>query len=289
MAEPTPDRIDTAVPGPHGAVPVRVYRPVQASGVGIVWIHGGAFYLNDIEVPEADWVSQCFAEAGITVVSVDYRLANDGIHFPVPSDDCLAAWQWATTDSDLDVEAGAWHIGGGSAGGNLAASVALQARDGRAALPRTSVLVYPVLHSELPAPSAELAEKIARLPEDRRFPAEHSAWVNLNYVGDPDLLTEPYAFPSYGTHEGLPPTLIINADHDDLRSSGEAYGAQLVTAGVDTVVIREVGVYHGHLNAPETAGAQRTVRRMIDWLTRSDLVGEPHEHRESATVDTRLI
>jgi acetyl esterase/lipase len=140
-----------------------------------------------------------------------------------------------------------------------------------------------VLHSELPTPSAELAEKIANLPDNRRFPPEETVRINLNYVGDEALLTEPYAFPSYGRQEGLPPTLIVNSDSDDLRSSGEAYGAQLVAAGVDTVVLREVGVYHGHLNEPDTPGAQRTVGRMIDWLTRSALVGEPHESLQTAT------
>jgi acetyl esterase/lipase len=284
MADATIIRTDTTVPGPHGPVPVRVYRPQDGVGlgVGIVWIHGGAFYMNDLDVPEADWVAQCFAEAGVTVVSVDYRLANDGVHYPVPSDDCLAAWRWATGDSELGVPAQNWHIGGGSAGGNLAASVALQARDGRARLPKSSVLVYPVLHSEVPSPSPELAEKIARLPIELRFPPEHSERINLNYVGDPRFLTEPYAFPAHGRQEGLPPTLIINSDHDDLRASGEAYAAQLASAGVDVAVVREVGVYHGHLNHPETSGARTTVRRMVDWLTRSELVGEPHESLQAA-------
>lgn len=283
MTNPLVARTNMTVDGPHGPVAIRMYHPDQANGTGIVWIHGGAFHLGDLDVPEADWVARCFAVAGITVVSVDYRLANDGVHYPIPSDDCMAAWRWATENSDLGVRAGGWHIGGGSAGGNLAASVALQARDGRARLPRTNVLVYPVLHSQLPTPSTELAEKIATLPDERRFTPSESFALNLNYVGDPGLFTEPYAFPSYGTQEGMPPTLIINADADDLRASGEAYGAQLVTAGVDTVVVREVGVFHGHLNEPGTPGAQKTVRRMIDWLTRSELVGESHEGLEAAT------
>ena len=270
-------RTTTSIPGPHGPVRIRIYEPDRPIGTGIVWIHGGGFRVNDIDVPEADWVSQLFAEAGITVVSVDYRLATDGVHFPVPSDDCLAAWRWASEDSELSVEPTDWHVGGGSAGGNLAASVSLQARDGRALLPRTSVLVYPVLHSRFPEPSAELAAKLADLPPEHRIPPELPDETNLNYVGDPELLTDPYAFPAYGRLEGLPPTLIINSDADLLRTSGEAYGAQLVLAGVDTVVIRENGVFHGHLNAPDTPGAMSTVRRMIDWLTGSALYGRAHE------------
>lgn len=86
--------------------------------------------------------------------------------------------------------------------------------------------------------------------------------TTLNYVGEPALLTEPYAFPTYARQEGLPPTLIINSDHDGMRSSGEANGAQLVAAGVDIVVIREVAVYHGHLNAPETTAPRRP---LVEW------------------------
>lgn len=268
---------DTTVPGPHGPVVIRIYHPESPSGAGIVWIHGGAFHSNDIDVPEANWVSQRFAEAGIAVVTVDYRLAKDGIHYPVPSDDCMAAWHWATERSELGVAANGWHVGGGSAGGTLAASVSMQARDGLARMPRSSVLVYPVLHSEIPAPSAALAEKLRSLPEVQLGPEDDGEWINLNYVGDRALLTEPYAFPAHGRQEGMPPTLIINSDLDHLRASGEAYAAQLAAAGVDTVVIREVGSLHGHLNQPESPEAHRTVRRMIEWLTPSELVGEPHE------------
>jgi acetyl esterase/lipase len=277
MTVPLIQQTDTTVPGPHGPVGVRIYRPATAGGPGIVWIHGGGFRENDINVPEAHWVSQLFAGAGITVVSVDYRLAVDGVHFPVPSDDCLAAWRWATESSDLGVEPGAWHIGGGSAGANLAASVSLQARDGRARLPLTSVLIYPVLHSEFPAPSAELAEKVASLPAELQIPHELSEDLNINYVGERSLLTHPYAFPGYGQLEGLPPTIIINSETDILRASGEEYGAQLVRAGVDAVVIREAGVLHGHLNDVGSPGAVRTVDRMIDWLTRTTLYGGAHE------------
>lgn len=74
--------------------------------------------------------------------------------------------------------------------------------------------------------------------------------LNINYVADESLLTHPYAFPAHGNLAGLPPTLVVNADVDDLRPSGEAYAAALVTAGVDVTVNREVGSDHGHLIEP---------------------------------------
>jgi acetyl esterase/lipase len=261
---------DTTIPGPHGPVPIRIYGPAGAGTVGLVWIHGGAFRTGDLDVPEADWVSRRLAGAGITVVSVDYRLAVDGVHFPVPSDDVLAAWTWATTTAStpgrLGVPAARWHIGGGSAGGNLAASVTLQARDRRATLPLSSVLIYPVLHSELPASSPGLAARLTHLPTEQRFPADLTRELNVNYVGKESLLTHPYAFPAHADLTGLPPTLIVNADLDDLRPSGEAYAAALALAGVDVTVVHEPGVTHGHLNEPGSAGARRTVQRIRDWL-----------------------
>jgi acetyl esterase/lipase len=268
---------EETVPGPHGPVPVRLYEPVHPKGAGLVWLHGGAFYMGDLDVPEADWVSRCLAEAGITTVSVDYRLALDGVRFPVPTDDVLAAWDWASSGQRLGVAPESWHLGGGSAGGNLAASVAMQARDGRGRLPRSSVLVYPVLHDELPPASPELRAKVARLPREEQFTPEASRELNLNYVGQEDLLKHPYAFPANGVLEGLPPTLIVNSDHDGLRASGQAYAAALALAGVDVTVVREVGVGHGHLNQATSPGAQRTVNRIISWLTHPDLIGEPHE------------
>nr|WP_277355736.1 alpha/beta hydrolase [Cellulomonas hominis] len=241
-------------------------------------MHGGAFCLGDLDIPEADWVSRQVAASGITVVSVDYRLAVDGVRFPVPGDDVLAAWTAVTGDGlGLGIGPRRWHVGGGSAGGNLAAATALRARDGEARLPRSTVLVYPVLHQELPPASAELRAKVAALPDEARFPPGESRRLNLNYVGDEALLAHPYAFPANGRHEGLPPALVVNADLDDLRASGEAYAAALAAAGVDVTVVREVGVRHGHLNEPELPGARRTVARIVAWLRQEDLLGEPHE------------
>ncbi|MDA2809361.1 alpha/beta hydrolase [Nocardiopsis sp. RSe5-2] len=270
--------VDTHAPGPHGEVPVRVYLPEKPWGIGLVWLHGGAFRMGDLDVPEAHRVAGALADDGITVVSVDYRLAVDGVHFPVPSDDALAAWKWAVGDGGLGVPPRCWHIGGGSAGGNLAASVALQARDGAAPLPASSVLVYPVLHEEVPAPSEELAAKLSRAPAERRFSHERSQELNLGYVGRPELLRHPYAFPAYGTVEGLPPTLIVNAEIDDLRPSGEAYAAQLAAGGVGVAVVLEPGALHGHLNEPESPQARRTVRRIRAWLSGEGAVlGGPRE------------
>jgi acetyl esterase len=274
---------DGNIAGPHGPVQVRRYEPAEPAGVGLLWLHGGAFCMGDLDLPEADWVSRTLAAEGITVVSVDYRLAVEGVHFPVPSDDVLAAWRWVCSDDRLGVPEEHWHLGGGSAGGNLAASVAIQSRDLGETMPRSMVLAYPVMHEVLPPASAELQAKVAQLPAECRFTAQESRDLNLNYVGREELLTHPYAFPANADLHGLPPALIINCDLDDLRASGEAYAAALALAGVDVAVVREVGVRHGHLNDPTLAGSIRTVERIAAWLAHGHLTGEAHE-RLSAPV-----
>src|SRR5689334_18684751 len=115
---PLPPQVETrdeTAPGPHGPVPVRVYLPAGgATGrPALVWVHGGAFVSGDLEMPEADWTArQICGRAGAVVVSVDYRLCNDGIHYPVPHDDVLAAYRWVRDGAgDLGIDAGRISLG----------------------------------------------------------------------------------------------------------------------------------------------------------------------------------
>ena len=85
------------IPGPHGPVPVRTYRPAGAAGATLLWVHGGGFRHGDLDMPEAHLVSaELASRAGAYVVSVGYRLAVDGVRYPVPLDDVFAAWGWAS-------------------------------------------------------------------------------------------------------------------------------------------------------------------------------------------------
>ena len=287
---------DRVLAGPHGDLRVRVYEPAPDAGrvAGLVWAHGGAFMHGDLDMPEADWVARSLAGAGVVVVSVDYQLAPafdyrdpvvpgtpGGARFPVASEEVTFAWGWAR-DAGLGVGPERWSLGGASAGGNLAAGAALRLRDARGPQPRSVVLAYPVAHYELPAASPELAAKIAALPPDRDFPPEAMRAMGANYLGagdlgDSDLPISPYAHPGGQDLRGLPPTFVLTSDHDALRSSGEAYGAELAAAGVDVLLVREDSTYHGHLNEPGTAGAARSITRLAAWLTVDGLVGTPHE------------
>jgi acetyl esterase/lipase len=270
--------IDAEFAGPHGPVPIRVYRvPGSDTRNGLLWIHGGAFMFGDLDMPESHWVAQQLATEERVVVTADYRLApvpdslapyvepRPGFHFPVASEELTALFDSLVT-TELVAPTTDWVIGGASAGGNLSAGAALRLRDQEGAQPRGLQLVYPLLHAELPPFRPELAEKVSKLPDAQRSDASSVAGLNLHYVGQADLLANPYAFPGGHDLEGLPSTFILNSDNDGLRASGEAFASELAAAGVDVKVIREPGSSHGHINGPDNIGAAQSIGRIEAWL-----------------------
>jgi acetyl esterase len=275
---------DRLVPGPHGDIPVRIYPAHGAAAApGLVWLHGGGFAYGDLDMPEGDWVARQLAGRGIGVVSVSYRLApplpaqpddglrTDGAHYPVPSDDVLAAFIWTVDHAaELGLDPGAISLGGASAGAALAAGAAMRLRDAGRHVPARVLLAYPTVHAVLPEPPAELATKLTALSEDLLFRPEAVARMNLNYAGDPLVLLSPYAFPGGHDLTGLPPTLILNSDSDSLRSSGEAFADELRAAGVEVTCRFEPGSTHGHLNRPERPEAAASLATMSDWLLAAD-------------------
>ncbi len=255
-------------PGPHGEVPVRVYRPPagRESRFGLVWAHGGAFMFGDLDMPEADVVArELVARTGATVVSVDYHLCHGGVHFPIPHDDVHAAFGWAAGESGLLPDGAPWALGGASAGGNLAAGVAQRLRDEGGRAPSRLVLAYPVVHDPVPIGSAQLQAQLNLLPAVLRFPPESTAHLNRNYLGD-NPSEVPYAFPALGRLDGLPPTLVIICEYDDLRPSGEAIAEALRSAEVPVTVELVEGVTHGHLNIPGLPAALHSLAGMAAFL-----------------------
>jgi acetyl esterase/lipase len=260
---------DAVAPGPHGPVPVRVYRTLEP-GAGrplLVWCHGGGFVGGDLDMPEADATArEVSSRAGAVVVSVDYRLATHGVHFPVPHDDVVAAYRWAVASAaDLGASADRVTLGGASAGANLAAGACLRLRDEGDA-PASLLLLYPAVHAELPPPSEELAVKLKILSPLAAFASPVFGPVFENYLGAPLAEATPYAAPALAELSGLPPTLIINCEYDGLRSSGEAYTQSLAAAGVSVTQLLAEDVLHGHINSPWLPQAQRSYADMADWV-----------------------
>lgn len=251
----------------EGVVYMRLYRdPRLPATAALVWVHGGGFVCGSLEYAEANWVGHELASQGIPVLTVGYRKALHGLHYPAPSDDVLDGWKWAVAHADeLGVAPLQLHLGGASAGGNLVAGVCKRLRDDGLPLPASLALVYPLLHSELPS----LA------PEDEALCRQHvKAFAEpiyirdgyLNYVGKPANLHDPYATPAVGSLNGLPPTYIINAQYDSMRASGEAFAAQMVADGGIAICECEKGPRHGYLLTPSSPHAQSTTARIAHWI-----------------------
>ena len=150
---PVHDVADRTIPGPAGDIPVRVFRPSAATGLPLLlWFHGGGWVTGNLDTH--DQLGRLLADAvGAVVVSVDYRLAPEA-KFPAAADDCLAAYEWALAHADeVGADPARVAIGGDSAGGNLAAVVALDARERGLPQPKLQLLVYPVTDYEFDSAS----------------------------------------------------------------------------------------------------------------------------------------
>ena len=260
---------------------MRVY-PADAAAPrptpGLVWAHGGGFVAGDLDMPEADWLARTFAARGVTVVSIDYRLAGDSDgRYPAGSDDVLAAWSWTLDQAEeLGIDPARVAIGGGSAGGNLVAGAVLRLL-GRApaatgpTLPAGVFLAYPTLLAVQPAPGPELRAALDANPVADRFGPDAVRGMYEQYLGGPvddAPLTAAPGLAEPSDVVGFPPTIVVNGDVDELRVSGELFAATLAAAGVPVELAFEPGTEHGHLNRPDEPAASATVDRVAAWIDR---------------------
>lgn len=234
---------DTAAATPAGDVPVRIYTPAEADAYGlIVYLHGGAFFSGSLDTH--DGVARALStETGYRVVSVGYRLAPDAA-FPAGLDDSYAVVRWAAENgAALRWDGEHLAIAGDSSGGNFAAAVTAMAHDDGFDRITHQILFYPSVDLDFDT------GRYASLRENARGYGLETVGLKpwnsfyLDSGADPaDPLVSPIKRDDLA---GLPPALIITAEHDPLRDEGERYGERLKDAGVDVVVRRYPGVGHG--------------------------------------------
>ncbi|KQW47252.1 hypothetical protein ASC77_12255 [Nocardioides sp. Root1257] len=258
---------DTTVPGPHGPVPVRLYTPDRRTTdlPCLVWMHGGAFMMGDLDMPEADRTArEVCARAGALVVSVDYRLAVGGVHFPVPLDDVVAVVRWVRDSAvDLGVDPDAIAVGGASAGANLGTAAVLRLRDEDGWQPASLVAAYGVYHPVLPPATAEIDELMAEVPALLGFTDEQTAGFTANYLGASPESADGRSMPALADLTGLCRVLMIDAEYDDLRRSEEPFHEALLAAGVDVTRHLMPGLMHGFLNLPAEVEPVGTAFQLI--------------------------
>ncbi len=243
---PQVDRVkEYAASGPHGPIPVRVYRGAGTADLGSlpvhVYYHGGGWVLGDLD--SHDWVCRRIANAAqCAVVSVDYRMAPEHV-FPAAYEDALAAVHWVQKNANmLRVDPSRMAVGGDSAGGNLAASVALALRDAGTKL-KAQILVYPAVDLSMSG------DYYGRHTKDLILTDDTMRWFVDLYVPKAehrkDWRASPLLAPSL---KGLAPALVVLAGFDPLCAEGEVYAARLQKEGVATTVTRYPGQLHGFLS-----------------------------------------
>jgi len=236
---------DRSVPGPHGPIPVRIYRTIASKTSDrlpvLMYFHGGGFMIGDLDTH--DVVCRSLANAArCAVVAVDYRMAPEH-QFPCAVDDCFAATTWVAANAGaLSVDASRLAVAGDSAGGNLAAVVSLMARDAGGPAIVFQLLIYPTtdMHHDTASTQALADGYLLTLPVMQYFRG--------NYLRSDADRDDWRASPLLAKDlSRLPPAFIATAGFDPLKDEGQAYAERLNAAGVPAAYKCYEGTIHGFL------------------------------------------
>ncbi len=268
-SQPEPPAIASAeplaIPGPAGDISARLYKPLtlrQSGGLSpcLVFFHGGGWVIGDLD--SHDVACRTLADEGqLIVISVDYRLAPEH-KFPAAVEDAIAATNWIAGNArGLGVNASRIAVGGDSAGGNLAAVVAIHARESGPKLaghvlidPATDFAMTQPSHSE-PETSALLTHTVVR-------------WFRDYYLGGVSDGEDWRASPARVENlAGLPPAFVLTAGADPLRDEGDEYARRLADAGVPVVYRSYPGQFHGFVTMGKILPkAGVALREIGEWL-----------------------
>ncbi|WP_371431667.1 alpha/beta hydrolase [Novosphingobium sp.] len=229
---------DLTCPGPAGPIPLRFYdvRDTREPGPVVMFYHGGGFVIGDLETHHR-LCTEIAAELDLPVVAVDYRLAPEA-PFPAAPDDCEAATRWV---AGSPAELGRTFTGlipmGDSAGGNLTIVTTQALQEKPAAVPVViQVPIYP-LSDDRPDHDSFLS-----FADGFLLTKDTMEWFADGYRAVPG---DKRAYPLYGDHSNMPPTVLVTAGLDPIRDSGRVYGAQLILAGSDVIFLEMKGTIHG--------------------------------------------
>lgn len=217
---------DSTFPGPAGPVGITIYTPVGTGPFPVIlYIHGGGFVVANRQVYDSSARALTVA-ANAIVVSTDYRQGPEN-RFPAAHVDTYAAYLWVRANAAaFNGDPARIAVAGESAGGNMAASIALRARDQGAPMPVYQLLVYPITNYAFDTPSEQVNQDQVPLS------TKNLIWYYGNYLNSPADGANP-EFSVLGANlKGLPPATVITADDDPLRSEGASYAQALINAGV---------------------------------------------------------
>ena len=234
--------------GPHGAIPLRLYRPMKPGAGGsadalpvLVYFHGGGWVIGDLDTHDT-LCRELANGAGIAVIAVDYRLGPEH-RFPAAVDDCIAATRWVHAQAaELGLDANRIAVGGDSGGGNLAAVVALTLRGDAGLKLAFQLLIYPATDMRRGAPSH------THNGQGYLLTRETMDYFHDHYITDPaldlDWRASPLLHPDLA---GLPPALVLTAGYDPLRDEGLQYANALTDAGNRSTHVCFERQFHGFI------------------------------------------
>ncbi|MDE2008279.1 MAG: alpha/beta hydrolase [Rhodospirillales bacterium] len=272
LLQPEPEPVATVrnltCPGPAGEIPLRHYRPAGAGALpGLVYFHGGGWLLGGLD--SHDVVCRRFANAaGCVVVSVDYRMAPED-KFPAAVDDCAAATRFVAEHAgDFGIDPARIAVGGDSAGGNLAAVMALMARDGDLPPLAYQLLIYPATDMAMTTVSSQTVGPGVPLT------SATMKWFIDHYMRGPADTIDWRASPIRAASvAGTAPALVLTAAADPLRDEGIAYAARLEREGVRTTAIHLTDQIHGFMSMGKVIRAADTAIDMMAAALRRGLKG----------------
>jgi acetyl esterase len=248
VSNPEPPELESirplSIPAPDGSIPARLYTPGKLRKTGglapcLVFFHGGGWVIGNLDTHDVVCCKLAY-EAELIVISVDYRLAPEH-KFPAAVEDAITATRWiAEHAKQLGVDASRLMVGGDSAGGNLAAVVAISARDGDGPAIAAQVLIYPAIDFAMTHPSHSEPETSILLT--------HSVikWFRDHYLNGTADVGDWRASPARAkTLIGLPPAYVLTAGADPLRDEGDEYARRLKEAGVAVTYRTFPGQFHG--------------------------------------------
>jgi acetyl esterase len=236
---------DLVIPGPAGSLPARSYLPTggRAPAPTLVFLHGGGGVYGDLDSHDATCRFLC-EQAGVRVLAVGYRLAPEH-PFPAAVEDAYAAYAWAAANAErIGADPDRLAVGGDSFGGNLAAVVALLARDDpQVTAPALQLLVYPAVDFTTRRPSRDTFRTGFYLTDT------FIDTITEAYLPDPADRRDPRASPLLAAElRGLPPAHVVTAEFDPLLDEGRAYADALRDAGVGVTYVCEEGLIHSFAN-----------------------------------------
>jgi len=229
------------IPGPTSDLPIRIYRPIKGAVLpALVFFHGGGWVLNNLDSYEQ--AMRSLANKGqFVVIAVNYQKAPE-LAFPIPFDDCYSTLLWAAENAAmLGIEPSQIGVGGDSAGGNLAAGVAIKARDTGDVNLAFQLLIYPCNDNEMNYESAH------KNGDGYGLSTRAMKWFWEQYLSKKSDAKNPYAVPvAAKDFKNLAPAIITTAEFDPLLDDGYIYAELLRKSGVPTIYREYEGVIHGY-------------------------------------------